>query len=169
MNQILNILLNTPWWAFVLFVALMIFGVQALRPRTVPVWRLLITPAVFIGWGVISLVLQSSPLLILNWLLPAAVGYGLMRITSRQGEIRLDRTGSVTITGSVLPLARNLLIFAAKYALAAAAAIDPAQRQHLAFWDIAVSGASAGYFLGWLARIALEYQRVRSDFVAQGR
>jgi hypothetical protein len=85
MNQILNILLNTPWWAFVLFVALMIFGVQALRPRTVPVWRLLITPAVFIGWGVISLVLQSSPLLILNWLLPAAVGYGLMRITSLPG------------------------------------------------------------------------------------
>jgi hypothetical protein len=70
MTQIVNILLNTPWWVFALFVMLVLLGVQALRPRTIPVWRLLITPGVFIVWGVISLILQpsvSSSFLWLDW------------------------------------------------------------------------------------------------------
>jgi hypothetical protein len=61
----LNILQNTPWWVFALFALLMWLGFQALKPRTLPIWRLLITPAVFIGWGITSL--AASPHLILDW------------------------------------------------------------------------------------------------------
>ena len=48
MPSILNILHSTPWWVFALFALLMWLGFQALRSRTLPLWRLLITPAIFI-------------------------------------------------------------------------------------------------------------------------
>jgi hypothetical protein len=59
MPNIANMLQNTPWWAFVLLALLVVLGVQALQPRMIAVWRLLIVPATFIVWGVISLVTQS--------------------------------------------------------------------------------------------------------------
>ena len=76
MPGILDILRNTPWWVFALLALLTWLGFQALRPRTLPIWRLLITPAIFIGWGVTSLALQSmsSPILIADWSVTAAVG-----------------------------------------------------------------------------------------------
>jgi tellurite resistance protein TehA-like permease len=53
-----------------------------------------------------------------------------------------------------------MTIFALKYGLAVAAATALAAPGTLAALDAAVSGASAGYFLGWLARFALVYRRV---------
>ena len=66
MPSIVVILQNTPKWVFALFAVLIVLGVQALRARTLPIWRFLITPVIFIGWGVASLALQSlsSPLLL---------------------------------------------------------------------------------------------------------
>jgi hypothetical protein len=160
MTQIINILLNTPWWVFALFVMLVLLGVQALRPRTIPVWRLLITPGVFIAWGLISLTLQpsvSSSFLWLDWLAAAAIGCTIAWLTTRAPDIQ--RASIVVVPGSAVTLVRNMVIFAAKYGLAVAAAIAPAQRQQLALWDVAVSGASAGYFLGWLAILGLAYWR----------
>src|SRR5262245_26558916 len=41
----LTILQNSPWWAYVLLGLLIWLGLQALRPRTLPIWRLTIVPA----------------------------------------------------------------------------------------------------------------------------
>jgi hypothetical protein len=80
--------------------------------------------------------------------------------TTRLDGVRIDRARQrVSLPGSALPLIRNLLIFSAKYGLAVAVAIAPASRASLAFWDVAVSGASAGYFLSWLARFVSAYRR----------
>jgi hypothetical protein len=70
--MLFNILQNTPWWVFALFALLVWLGLQALRPRTLPIWRLLITPAVFIGWGITSQV--ASPLLLVDWSVTALIG-----------------------------------------------------------------------------------------------
>jgi hypothetical protein len=162
MPSILNILPNTPWWAFALFALLMWLGFQALRPRTLPMWRLLITPAIFIGWGVVSLALQSmsSPILIADWSIAAVVGAAIAWTTTRLNDVAIDRARQhVSLPGSALPLIRNLLIFSAKYGLGVAVAIAPASKSDLAIRDIAVSGASAGYFLGWLLRLASAYRQ----------
>jgi hypothetical protein len=155
MSSILNVLQHTPWWVFAVFALLTWLGAQALRPRKVPVWRLLITPVIFIGWGVTSLVIQSTsaPILVAHWSAAAVVGAAIAWTTSRFDSIKIDRVQrQVSRPGS-------LLIFSAKYGLGAAAAMMPAWRSDLALWDIAVSGASAGYFLGWLARLAQAYRR----------
>ena len=173
MPSILNILPNTPWWVFALFALLMWLGFQALRPRTLPMWRLLITPAIFIGWGVVSLALQSmsSPILIADWSIAAVVGAAIAWTTTRLHDVAIDRARQhVSLPGSALPLIPNLLIFSAKYGLGVAIAIAPASKSDLAIWDIAVSGASAGYFLGWLLRLASAYRQTPDrNLAAQAR
>jgi len=162
MSSILNVLQYTPWWVFAVFALLTWLGAQALRPRDVPVWRLLITPAIFILWGVASLVIQSTsaPILVADWSAAAVVGAAIAWTTSGLDRIKIDRVQrQVSLPGSTSTLIRNVLIFSAKYGLGAAAAMMPAWRSELALWDIAVSGASAGYFLGWLARLAQAYRR----------
>jgi hypothetical protein len=52
---VIGILLHTPWWVFVVFALLLALGIQALRPRVVSAWRLLVTPGIFIAWGLVSL------------------------------------------------------------------------------------------------------------------
>jgi hypothetical protein len=156
-----SILLNTPWWVFALLVLLVVLGVQASRPRTVAVWRLLAIPAVFIGWGLVTLATRSigAPVLLLDWLLTCAAGVALAWRTARLDGIAFDRAeGLVSVPGSPLPLMRNVAIFAVKYGLAAAMAIMPAYRDGLLPWDVAVSGLAAGYFIGWLVRFALKYR-----------
>jgi hypothetical protein len=170
MPNIVVILQNVPWWVYGVFALLVWLGVQALNPRTVPIWRLLITPAVFIGWGVISLALRSasSPLLIADWTGAAAVGVAIAWTTARLDDVQIDRArGVLRLPGSRLPLIRNLVIFFAKFGLALAMALAPAWREHLTIWDIAVSGASAGYFLGWLVRLALAYRQKPETILGQ--
>ena len=46
-----QVLVHTPVWVWALFAFVIYQGITALRPREVPIWRLLIVPAVFIVWG----------------------------------------------------------------------------------------------------------------------
>jgi hypothetical protein len=162
MPSLLVILQHIPMWVYAVFALLVWLGVQASKPRTVALRRLLLTPAVFISWGVIALAQRSAaaPLLIADWAAAAAVGAAIAWTTVRLDNVRIDRTrGVLQLPGSWLPLVRNLTIFFAKFALALSLALAPASRETLAAWDIAVSGASAGYFMGWLARLALAYRQ----------
>jgi hypothetical protein len=152
---------HTPLWVFAVFALLVYLGLQATRPRTLGLRRILIVPAIFIAWGIVSLVSAHavSTLLIGDWIVAAALGAGLASAMVRFPALRADRgRRKVHLPGSALPLIRNLAIFGAKYGLAVAAAMTPAARDHLALWDIAVSGLSAGYFLGWLGRFAAAYR-----------
>ena len=155
-----NILNGTPWWVYALFIVLVASGIQALRPRSWPLARVAAAPLAFTAWGVVSL-LQVPSLdtsLILTWLVTAGAGSSVALIAWRSDRIRIDRaTRRVFLPGSWAPLARYLVIFTAKYALAVAAALDPAAHGNLVLLDIAVSGLAAGYFLGWLGRLALVY------------
>lgn len=160
-----DILQGTPWWVYGVFALLVVLGAQALKPRVVTLRKLLITPAIFIAWGIASLTAKASlsPLLVADWLAAGLAGGALALATSRVLALQVDRaSGLLQLPGSVLPLARNLLIFAAKYALAVAVAVDPGEASRLAFWDVAVSGLSAGYFIGWVLRLVRVYRAAPS-------
>jgi hypothetical protein len=164
MDQVLRIVQHTPPWVFAVLAVLVVLGAQALRPRTLPIWRLLVVPAVFIIWGVVSVATRSaaSPVLAVDWLSTGAAGFAIASLTTRLQGVRIDRAGGrVELPGSAVPLMRNLAIFATKYGLTAAMAVAPALQATLAPWDIGVSGLSAGYFMGWLFRFAIEYRKER--------
>jgi hypothetical protein len=165
------ILQGTPRWVYLLLAFLIVLGLQATRPRVARLPRILITPAIFIAWGIASLVAKASgaPLLALAWLAAGGAGAALALLTVRVDDIGIDRDhGLVRLPASWLPLIRNVLIFAAKYAIAVAAARRPEAAATLALWDIAVSGASTGYFLGRLARLAGRYRSAPSVALATG-
>ena len=157
----LALLQNTPAWVFAVFALLIVLGVQALRPRVVPVWRLLAIPLAVSAWGLVTLATRAleAPVLLVAWLIAGAAGLLLAWRTQRLDRLGIDREhGVVSVPGSRTPLLRNLGIFAVKYVLTAAIAISPAHRDSLLLWNFALSGLMAGYFLSWLARFALAYR-----------
>lgn len=167
-----DILQGTPLWVYALLALLVYLGAQALRPRVTPVARLLVTPAVFIAWGLAGLAMRESltPLHAGLWGAVLLLAAALAVATTRMDALAVDRArGLVRLPGSWAPLARNLLIFGAKYGIAVAMATNVAARDGLALLDVAVSGAAAGYFLGWLGRLAFAYQHAPDASLATRR
>jgi hypothetical protein len=155
------ILVHTPWWAWALCALLVARSVPALRTRSVPVTRLLIVPAVFMAWGLSSLVVRSagSPMLVTAWFPCAAAGLAIGWQTTRLDGVVIDRAaGRVTLPGSAVPLVRNLTIFLVKYAIGVALVLAPAWRTDLALLNIGVSGVTAGYFAAWVLRLSQRYR-----------
>lgn len=161
MNTILDILHGTPAWVFVLPPLLLWYGFMSRNPRVILWQQAMIAPAIFVTWGLISLVQSPvSPLFAGLWIVATLAGFGSAFLISEVGEVRADRApGRVHMPGSWLPLIRSLLIFVGKYGLGVAIATHPLARAELAPWDIAVSGASAGYFIAWLVIFARHYRR----------
>ena len=153
---------NTPpLWVFVLGAVLVAVGVQALKPRTVAVVRMLIVPVVFMTWGLVSLAIRASgsPVSIVVWLICGAAGLALgWRVTTFDGVRIAREAGRVSLPGSSVPLARNVSIFVIKYALGAAMAMVPVWHAQIAVCDMGVSGLTAGYFAAWTLRFVLLYR-----------
>jgi hypothetical protein len=154
------LLTGSPWWVFPLFALLLYFGFQAAKPRVVSMARLLAVPLTFVTWGVLSLYARHSPVLQIDWLVTAGFGALLAAMTVSFAHVEFDRErGLARLPGSWAPLARYLAIFGAKYALGIASALHPEARDTFALWDIAVSGASAGYFMLSMVRLIAAYRR----------
>jgi hypothetical protein len=157
MEMALAIVRHTPVWVFAILAILIATGLQALRPRVVPIWRLLIVPGVFIVWGVIGIVqrAQIAPAFPLDWAGAVAIGAAIGWATTRLSGMTFDPTRQVVgLPGSPVPLVRAASIFIARYGLAIAAAFAATRSEYatIVTVDVAVSGLATGYFLGWLAR-----------------
>lgn len=160
-----SILQGTPAWVFALLAVLVFLGLQARRTRTLAPWRLLVVPAVFIGWGLVTLATRSaaSPAFAAAWSGAALAGMAIGWLTTSQHAVRFDLANvRVTTPGSPATLIRNLTIFAAKYGLAVAMARGPEHLATLLAWDSGVSGLAAGYFIGWLLRVFSHYRAARA-------
>jgi len=160
MLTVTRILTNTPLWVFALLAYLIWQGSQSLRPRTQPIWRMLIVPLVFFLMGVSRLVTARDrgiePLL--AWLV-AAVLFALLALSLRPKLLAVDRkSGTVTRPGSATPLARNVTVFVLQYAVAVATAMKLEPHAAVAIIGHAVSGASAGYFSGRAVALVRRYR-----------
>jgi len=164
MTAIPGILTLTPIWVWAVLALLVWLGMVASRTRTVGLPRLLATPLAFIAWGLVSLATSKAALgpAAAAWLLAALCG-GALGLIERFDRLRFEPGRAlVHVPGSWFPMIRNLAIFLAKYAIAVAMAVKPGWRDSLPFWDAAISGASAGYFILTLVRLAIAYRRARA-------
>jgi hypothetical protein len=160
MLTVTRILTNTPLWVFALLAYLIWQGSQSLRPRTQPIWRMLIVPLVFFLMGVSRLVTARDrgiePLL--AWLV-AAVLFALLALSRKPKLLAVDKkSGTVTRPGSSTPLARNITVFVLQYAVAVATAMKLEPHAAVAIIGHAVSGASAGYFSGFAVALLRRYR-----------
>ncbi len=163
MSVVANIVQHTPIWVFVLLAVLLTFGIQSTRDRTVPLWRLLTIPGIFLCWAVLTLVRYGEVDLSLWWtislIISALVSWNL---GSTDGFRFVEATGGIAMRGSVFPLLRNLVLFFAKYVVTAAIAISAYDRAALLDMDVVISGISAGYFIGWLGHFFRWYFAARA-------
>ena len=157
-----GILVNTPLWVWGLLLLLVWLGSLSLKRRRMPLRRVAIVPAVFIVWGLSGLIgrpFEAATIAAL-WLagLAAALPVG---VATGPRILGADRAGrSVELPPSWWPLLRNLIFFFAHYALNVAAAILPAHKPTLQQAGIVVSGAGAGYFIGWMAGLLRRWRVV---------
>ena len=157
-----QILIHTPIWVFPLFAYLVWLGIQGMRPRTTTIWRSLIVPAIFIIWGLSSLVSQShdTVLPLASWLAAALVLASIGFLLAKPFELD-HTTGEIKRPGSVVPLIRNMTIFALQYSVRVIMAIDPDARTTATVVGRAVGGAMTGYFLGRTVALLRQYHKQR--------
>ena len=163
MQFAIGVLTHTPPWVFALLAYLVWQGIKAMQPRTVPIWRALIVPMVFIILGVsrIGFGHQDSVAPLIGWIVAALALLPVGLLTP--GPFEVDHvSGQIIRPGSVFPLVRNVIVFSLQYAVAVTAAIDPDGRTAAAITGRAISGATAGYFIGSTVALLREYFRQRA-------
>jgi len=153
MDFAIAVVTHTPWWVFAILAYLIWMGVKGFQPRSMPLARVFITPAVFIVWGVVGAAGRHLPAALnaAAWIGGAVVG-AIPGVLTSPRRVELNRSlNLVHFEGSLFPLVRNLTIFALRYGLGVATATSHGDDPSLAIVATAVSGLSAGYFLGWTA------------------
>src|SRR5450756_2381003 len=125
MQVAIRILVNTPLWVWPLLAYLIWQGSQAMRPRTQPIWRMLIVPLVFFLMGLSRLLTtrDSGVEPLVAWL-AAAVLFAWLALSYPPQLLAVDRKNrTVTRPGSIAPLVRNITVFVLQYGVAVATAM----------------------------------------------
>lgn len=158
-----QILVRTPPWVWILLAFLVWQGIKAMQPRTIPIWRALIVPVVFIVWGIsrIGLGHQDSAWPLIAWMTAALLLLPVGVLTPRPFEVD-HKTGEIIRPGSAFALIRNLVVFALQYTVSVISAIDAGDRAVALIVGRAISGATAGYFIGSMIALLIVYRRKRA-------
>ena len=158
-----QILTHTPPWVFVLFAYLVWQGIKAMQPRTTSIWRALIVPVVFTIWGIsrIGFGHQDGAWPLVSWFVAALALLPLGVLTPRPFDVD-HTTGQIIRPGSPFGLIRNLIVFASQYAVGVISAIDAGDRALAIIVGRAISGATAGYFIGSTIALLVAYRRKRA-------
>ena len=154
-----QVAMRTPFYVWLLLAYVVWQGMQALRPRTQPFARVFLLPLLFIASGVVPLVVgpRAGTGLLEAWVM-AAVLVGPVGLLTGPRLLAVDRdAGIVTRPGSWIPLLRNVTVFVLQYAIAVAMAVHADTGGWLAVGARAVSGATAGYFIGWVVAAGRQY------------
>ncbi|MDA9436630.1 DUF6622 family protein [Bradyrhizobium sp. CCBAU 51627] len=159
-----QIVIHTPFWVWMLLAYLVWQGIKAMQPRKMPIWRALIVPVVFIVWGVsrIGVGHQESAWPLLAWIAAALVLLPVGVLTPRPFDVD-HKTGEIIRPGSAFGLIRNLVVFALQYAVGVISAVDAGDRALAIIVGRAISGATAGYFLGSMIALLIAYRRKRAS------
>ncbi|WP_245287882.1 hypothetical protein [Bradyrhizobium sp. URHA0013] len=114
----------------------------------------------FIVWGMsrIGFGHQDSAWPLVAWFLAAIALLPLGVLTPRPFELD-HATGQIIRPGSPVGLVRNLIVFASQYAVGVISAIDADDRALAVIVGRAISGATAGYFIGSTIALLIAYRR----------
>jgi hypothetical protein len=153
-----SFLSQVPIWVFVLFVVLVALGLSQAVPRTVTLRRATVPPLALLGLSLAGVVSSFGGLAIAvsAWAIAVAVGGLVGAAGSGSRDAAWDpRTGRFAVPGSWVPLARMMGLFATKFAVGAALALDGSRAASPAFAGLSAAafGAFSGGFLGRAAAL----------------
>ncbi|MBN9304927.1 MAG: hypothetical protein BGO82_10545 [Devosia sp. 67-54] len=122
---LIGILTHTPPYVWAIFAFIVFMGYQRTRDRVVPVWRLLLLPAIMIATAMSGIV--GGGLAILPAVAAGlAVGGTSGWLLEREGATRRLPGGRLWLRGEWWSLVQVVLIFGFRYGLAVTTAINPA-------------------------------------------
>lgn len=166
----LNILLNTPWWAYLILVMLCYSGIKALSPTREGKFSFLLTTLAFMCLSLYSLkqTLTLEPaLLIAGWLVAAILGALVAQVIfSRNGVVLDDPETGLILPGSIKPLIIYLLLFAVDYYFGYQNDVDPERAATLEM--LLIKASTLGFFSGFFSGRAFKYYRTLLALQAQG-
>lgn len=155
----LNILLNTPWWAYLILGLLCYSGIKALSPTREGKVSFLLTTLAFICLSLYSLKLTLEPaLLIACWLAAAILGALMAQVLfSRNGVVLDDPETGLILPGSIKPLMIYLILFAVDYYFGYQNDVDPERAATLEM--LLIKAFTLGVFSGVFSGRAFKYYR----------
>ena len=162
--MILQILQRTPVWVWPLFATLLYVGYSQSKTRRVGRARLFALPAALLGLSLYSMfaTFGANRIGFAAWLVGGVLALMLNRILQQpSGVAYAPDTRDFTLPGSWLPLILMMAIFAVRYAVAAAIAVDPSLRDAGSFAGIA--GLAYGFLSGVFVARALHAGRVATQ------
>lgn len=118
LESLWKIVSGAPWWVYVLFVYLLSVGVKAIRPRTVPIQRVVLLPILFLIWalyGLYTKVILGHVSLIPIWIIFLGIGAYLGVREVHGWRITKDHhTREITIPGNYSTLVLMVFFFAGR-------------------------------------------------------
>jgi predicted anti-sigma-YlaC factor YlaD len=158
---------GTPVWVWILLAYLLSRGLKALKGGTAPLSKLAIVPVVFAVWGIAHLVTEPAAgwKAGLAWVIGALIGVlAGVAIASRTAFTVDPVQRSVTLPGSVVPLALIVITFAMKFWIGFELATSAGLGRDSGYvvLDGLVSGVVAGIFAG---RFLTYFKRFQSEGV----
>jgi len=157
----LNILLNTPWWAYLILVLLCYSGIKALSPTREGKLSFLLTTLAFICLSLYSLTLTLTlepALLIACWLAAASLGALMAQVIfSRNGVVLDDPETGLILPGSIKPLVIYLILFAVDYYFGYQKDVFPERAATLEM--LLIKASTLGFFSGLFSGRAFKYYR----------
>lgn len=148
---LLDILAHTPLWVWALFAFVLYMSWQRTKDRIVPLWRLLLLPAVLMvlnitGWMTDGL--GSLPAIALGFVAGGTLGWLLVR----EGSARRVKGNKLWLRGDWWSFIQIVFILGFRYATTVAGIINPAFAADPVWHPLTllVSSALTGLFLGRL-------------------
>lgn len=167
MNGIYQLLINTPWWVYLILIYLIIVGIKASKTRIVSLKKLFIIPLVFLIMSIETLI-SSFKIDLLNfsiWSLGILIGAIFGYIQTYRYKLKIDKeNGLLEIPGTWSTLVIISVIFIAKYYISYELAVDPAIINENVFEISAllVTGVCTGLFIGRLCCYLYRFQTENS-------
>jgi hypothetical protein len=168
MENLIQILLHTPWWVYVLFGFILYVGIKATKMRSVPVRQLFIGPSIFTLLSIYILVgrIGDHFLYIIPWGIATIIGIAIGWLEMQRLNIMVDRKHHLLkIPGSAFTLILFLLFFGSNYYYGFMSATDPERAKQIQFviYILLVSGIGTGIM--WVRGFGYFFKYVTSRSV----
>lgn len=148
-----ELLQKTPIWVYLLFIALLIFGLKQRRDRYASLGSLLLLPIAMLAYSLydMSINIKGGSYPLLFWLMGIALASSLTLFFLRPAGLKHNpATGKLFVPGSWTPLIIIMGIFFVKYVQGAITALSPDLTvSHPFIWTFSFfNGVFFGFFAG---------------------
>ena len=141
---IINFLLNTPYWVYLIFIALLFLGIKGTKTRTIHPKKLFMLPSLLTIY-ILSTINEGY--LALTYIIFAFMGSNVGYKLALRENVQYINCSTITINGNYQMLIIAMCFFIIKCYLGYMMAVAPTN-WIFSFLDLAVSASVSSFFLG---------------------